>query len=162
MNTPYFQILLKENRLPTPYWDNETEEFIAPIAILALTRHGAVKIAKGFKWDGMSWLRMIWGRQGWPSAWHDWPYRIQPEGWTQKMADEVFLDLMIEANVPEWRAKVRYRGLRLFGWYAWWRNKKRYAEERKQFAEKGYDAFLENTKRYERNNYETNGKRYGG
>lgn len=161
MNTPYFQTLLRENRLPTPYWDNETEEFISPIHILSLTRHGTLLLLKGFRWDGMSWLKMIWGRQGWPSGWHDLLYRLQPDGWTQKMADEIFLDLMIEAGISKPIAHIRYRGLRMFGWYAWWRNKKKYAADREKFRREGRNAFFENCERYERNDYD-NGKRYGG
>lgn len=150
MNTPYFQLLLKENRLPTPHWDNKAENFISPIQIASTTRFGTIIIPKGFEWDGMSWLKKIWGKQGWPSAWHDFIYRMQPEGWTQEMADLVFFDLMVEAGISKTVARVRYLGLRLGGWYAWWRNKKRYAEDREKFQREGLQAFIKNCERYEK------------
>lgn len=38
---------------------------------------------------------------------------------TRRQADEVYLELALLKGLPQWRAMMRYRVLRLVGWVAW-------------------------------------------
>ncbi len=88
-------------------------------------------IPKGFESDGMSVPRMLWGivspkidpRTTRAAIAHDWIYRDQPEGWTRKEADLMLYCFMLEDGLPEFRARMAYRGVRFLGWIAWDANK---------------------------------------
>ncbi len=65
---------------------------------------------------------------------HDYLYRYQgkiPSKYisddhifTRKQADKIFLHLMIDEGVPNWKAKIAYRAVRIFGRRAWNKHKK--------------------------------------
>lgn len=69
------------------------------------------------------------------AAFHDWFYRVQPEGVTRKQADGYFLELMHyvcdglinESLYTIIKAKIHkyylYLGVRIFGFVAWHKNK---------------------------------------
>lgn len=49
---------------------------------------------------------------------HDYGYCIQGEnsrGYDKEFWDKVFYYLMLDIGMPKWRAKIRYRGVRMFG-----------------------------------------------
>ena len=90
-----------------------------------------VEIPVGFESDGVSVPKLFWGiispqidpktlRAG---VKHDYIYRVQPAGWTRKMADLMFLCTLIEDGVSPRKAFLAYRGVRMFGWIAWRQNK---------------------------------------
>lgn len=123
---PTLQDMLAADNLPALRWINGTREYQVVHSVPVDTRYGHVIIASGFRSDGMSDpIGRTWGRQGWPAIVHDWGYRMQPEGWTRAQWDMVFLDLMIEFGVRPWRAWARYGILRLVGWVAWMKNKRK-------------------------------------
>lgn len=92
-------------------------------------------IPKGFESDGASVPRFFWRLVCPPvdphavraGVAHDYIYRIQPEGWTRKGADKMFLCFLIEDGLPPFRATLAYWGVRLFGRIAWDENSKELA-----------------------------------
>ncbi len=87
-------------------------------------------VPAGFESDGVSTPRFLWTsispkihpatiRGGID---HDWLYRQQPDGWTRKDADKLFLDVIIQDGLSPLRARLAYTGLRLFGGKAWKEN----------------------------------------
>ena len=89
-------------------------------------------VPAGFESDGVSTPRFLWSsispkvhpqtiRGGLD---HDWLYRQQPDGWTRKDADKLFLDVIRADGFPPLRAKLAYTGLRLFGAVAWNENRR--------------------------------------
>lgn len=48
---------------------------------------------------------------------HDWLYENQT--FDRKLADLVFRELLIADGCPRWKAAVMYRALRVGGWAAW-------------------------------------------
>ena len=89
-------------------------------------------IPRGFESDGASVPRLFW-RVVFPNSdshattagiCHDWIYRTQPEGWTRKDADRMFLALLIEFGTPAPRALAAYLAVRCFGGIAWNGNRK--------------------------------------
>ncbi len=91
----------------------------------------ALRILKGFIWDGASIPRVFWtmsgirpgGRMVGPSLVHDYLYRgIGGEiagDYTRKEADQLFRHLMLEAGMGKMRARWAYQAVRLFGRWAW-------------------------------------------
>ena len=86
-----------------------------------------LRIPAGFKSDGASVPRFFW-RSVFPPGdsraltaafAHDFVYRTHPEGWTRKMADDMFYDLLRENRVPWFNAQGAYWGVRLFGGSSW-------------------------------------------
>ena len=86
-----------------------------------------LKVPYGFESDWASVPRFFW-RFIFPSSdttarraafAHDFVYRTHPEGWTKKDADEMFMYLLIEDGVSEWRAWLAWLGVHWFGGYAW-------------------------------------------
>ena len=84
-------------------------------------------IPPGFESDGASVPRLFW-RVVFPNSdshattagiCHDYIYRLQPEGWTRKEADRMFLAFLIEFGASRWAANRAYEAVRLFGWLAW-------------------------------------------
>lgn len=90
-------------------------------------------IPRGFESDGASVPRFFWRiicppldhRAVRAGVAHDYIYRVQPEGWSRKEADKMFLCFLIEDGLPPFRAKLAYWGVRLGGWRAWNENRKR-------------------------------------
>ena len=88
-------------------------------------------IPRGFESDGASVPRFFWRlvcppldhRAVRAGVAHDWIYRTQPEDWTRKEADKMFLCFLIEDGLPPFRARLAYWGVRLGGWRAWNENR---------------------------------------
>ena len=59
------------------------------------------------------------GRHTKASVIHDWLYQRHPIGFSRKLADDLFLDGMLDLGVKPWRAHLMYRAVRLSGWMAW-------------------------------------------
>lgn len=89
-------------------------------------------VPAGFESDGVSTPRFLWSsispkihpatlRGGID---HDFVYREQPSGWTQKDADQMFYDIIREDGLSRVRAALAYAGLRLFGKKAWNENRR--------------------------------------
>jgi len=89
-------------------------------------------VPAGFESDGVSTPRFLWSsispkihpatlRGGID---HDFVYREQPDGWTQKDADQMFYDIIREDGLSRVRAALAYAGLRCFGSKAWNENKR--------------------------------------
>lgn len=89
-------------------------------------------VPAGFESDGVSTPRFLWSsispkihpatlRGGID---HDFVYREQPPGWTQKDADQMFYDIIREDGFSRVRAALAYAGLRCFGSKAWNENKR--------------------------------------
>ena len=87
-------------------------------------------IAKGFKYDGASVPQWAWSISGLrpdgliraAATVHDYLYEnngyIKVESgeeiyFTRKEADQIFLNLMIEAGMKPWRAKLAYKAVRI-------------------------------------------------
>jgi hypothetical protein len=89
------------------------------------TRYGVVTVPAGFVTDFASIPRLFWtlipklGPYNMAAVIHDYLYRTQPDGWTRRMADEVFYDLMREDGVRASRAWTMHRAVRLGGWVNW-------------------------------------------
>ena len=86
-----------------------------------------LRIPAGFKSDGASVPRFFW-RSVFPPGdsraltaafAHDFVYRTHPEGWTRKMADDMFYDLLRRDGVGLFNAQTAYWGVRLFGGASW-------------------------------------------
>lgn len=89
-----------------------------------------LKIPKDFESDGASVPRILW-RLVSPCVHqctiraaiaHDFLYRTAPDGWSRKDADEFFRDICKRDGLPDFRAKIAYWGLRLFGRSSWKNN----------------------------------------
>ena len=87
-------------------------------------------IPRHFESDGASVPRLFW-RVVFPptdstaaaaGVAHDFIYRMQPEGWTRKDADRMFLALLIEFGARLHSAYMAYLAVRWFGWIAWSEN----------------------------------------
>ena len=87
-------------------------------------------IPRGFESDGASVPRLFW-RVVFPNSdthattagiCHDYIYRLQPEGWTRREADRMFLAMLVEHGANRWAANRAYEAVRLFGWMAWQEN----------------------------------------
>lgn len=85
-----------------------------------------IVVPKGFKTDFASIPGAVrslipqLGRWTHGAVVHDYLYWVGPSmGYTQKMADDIFLSLMKEAGVKLWRRQAIHKALRLGGWTAW-------------------------------------------
>ena len=88
-------------------------------------------IPRNFESDGASVPRLFW-RVVYPNSdshattagiAHDFIYRLQPEGWTRREADRMFLALLVEHGAPLLSALAAYHAVRLFGGIAWEANR---------------------------------------
>ncbi len=88
-------------------------------------------VPKGFEFDGASIPRLFRSLVASPldpetargGCDHDFIYRTQPEWWTRKDADLMFLCELLEDGLSPRRAFLAYRAVRLFGWIAWRENR---------------------------------------
>ena len=86
-------------------------------------------VPAGFIFDGASipiglrWLFPFGGPKMFGACLHDYLYRHSIG--IRKEADGIFLDAMIANKVSVEKAKWMYWGVRLFGWIAWLKNKRR-------------------------------------
>lgn len=75
-----------------------------------------------------------YGRQGKGAVLHDWLYhcqQIMDKPITRKRADQIFLEAMIVAKKSTWKALLMYYGVRLGGWFAWHRKRRKEATKAK-------------------------------
>ena len=94
-------------------------------------------VPAGFEFDGASIPRLFRAPIGSPldpetartGCDHDFIYKTQPEGWTRKEADLMFLCDLIEDGLPPDRAFLAYLGVRIFGGFAWKENRIRLEAE---------------------------------
>ena len=94
---------------------------------------GRIVVPAGFESDGCSLPRFFWRMIGHPfdmaylreAILHDWLYRYQP--CDRRTADKIFREAMVGRIGPLRRWAI-YWGLRIGGWLAWRRNRKRLAE----------------------------------
>ena len=94
-------------------------------------------IPAGFESDGASVPRFFWRivcppldhRAVRAGVAHDYIYRTQPEDWTRREADLMFLAFLIEDGLPPFRARLAYLGVRFFGRRAWNANAEEAAEQ---------------------------------
>ena len=95
--------------------------------VTVLWQTNTLVIPAGFKSDGASVPRFFW-RSVFPPGdsraltaafAHDYVYRTHPAGWTRKMADDMFYDLLREDGVGWFNAQAAYWGVRLFGFSSW-------------------------------------------
>lgn len=56
---------------------------------------------------------------------HDFGYRVQPEGTNRKYWDNVLRSQQKKDKVNRFKTYFIYKNLRMFGWIAWNKNKKR-------------------------------------
>jgi len=95
--------------------------------LLTPIEHCQLKIPAGFESDGASVPRAFWGlvfpaedmKAMFAAMVHDFIYRTHPTGWTKKLADEEFRQLLERCKVPAKRAYFAYLGVRLFGGPSW-------------------------------------------
>ena len=89
---------------------------------------GSVVITKGFITDGASIPSFLWsimppfGPYLPAAAAHDFLYSTAR--YSRKGADQVFLRIMEDLEVPPWKRKVMYLGVRACGWWSWWRHRR--------------------------------------
>ncbi len=95
---------------------------------LELTFRGRfLRVPKGFRCDGASVPRLLWrlifpplDRKAVRAAFfHDFVYRSKPDTWSRALADEMFYLILLWDGVRPWRARLAYRGVRLFGGLSW-------------------------------------------
>ena len=100
-------------------------------------------IPRGFESDGASVPRIFW-RIVFPNSdshattagiCHDYIYRLQPDGWTRKEADRMFLALLVEFGANRWAANRAYEAVRLFGGIAWAENRRRGEAEKRVMSQ---------------------------
>ena len=58
-----------------------------------------------------------WGRYSKAAVVHDYIYQTKCR--TRKEADDIFYEAMLVLGVPEWKAKLMYSGVRIFGLIPW-------------------------------------------
>lgn len=102
---------------------------------------GVITVPAGFEYDGESIPTALhslvppFGQSRRAACVHDYLYQRgayqRPDGaWVEverRTADQVYLELALLKGLPQWRALLRYRVLRLVGWKAW--NKWRQADQ---------------------------------
>ena len=99
--------------------------------ITQLYQNKRLTLPEGFQSDGCSVPEFLWDtvspaidpRTLRAGLFHDYLYRIQPEGWTRKEADQLFYDFCREDGLGLSRCLKAWMGLRAFGGFIWNRNK---------------------------------------
>lgn len=73
----------------------------------------------------LRWYVNNWGAHGNAAVIHDWLYWEQTSrsGFNREQADQIFLDGMVVLGVGSIRRHSIYWAVRLFGWWAWRRNR---------------------------------------
>ncbi len=107
--------------------EHEEDEHGNVFTLLHPISHYGVIVPAGFRSDGASVPRLLWGvvfprddrRALFGALFHDYLYRHHPAGWTRAEADEAFHFLLLEGGVSFLRALRAYIGVRLFGKKAW-------------------------------------------
>lgn len=117
----------------TPLADGNTWVLREPFAYYLGSHPGEeqVVVPQGFVTDFatvpsfMRWYVNNWGRHGNAAVIHDWLYWEQTErsGYSRADADQIFKDGMVVLGVGSTRRTLLYWAVRLFGWWAWRRNR---------------------------------------
>lgn len=118
----------------------ETRQFevIAPFCVASAVLKAIVTVPVGFRYDGESIPSALqgiappFGQSRRAACVHDYLYKHA--GWQDEegvwhridrlTADRVYLELALLKGLPQWRALMRYRVLRLVGWAAWRKHRK--------------------------------------
>lgn len=95
-----------------------------------------IRVPDGFKSDGASVPQFLWDdispaidpRTIRAAIAHDWIYRTHPDGWTRKMADDLFYAFCRKDGLSWWKSQKAYWGVRMFGSYSWNESYARYRE----------------------------------
>lgn len=93
-----------------------------------------IVVPAGFVWDGGSVPRALWMfLDPWGSAskaflLHDWLYRTQER--SRLVSDAIFMEAMEVLGVGFVKRKLLFRGVRMGGWLAWSKNKKKLNESK--------------------------------
>lgn len=88
-----------------------------------------IDVPPGFHTDFASvprllwWVFPPWGKYGNAAVIHDFLYWTQQR--TRAASDSILYEAMGVLNVVAWQKYPIYWGVRLFGWWVWWRNPKR-------------------------------------
>lgn len=108
-----------EGELLAPIY--RTFRLVRPFRVRALGKIYEVPI--GFETDFASVPRIFWriippwGCWSPAAVVHDYLYAHN--GCSRKKADQIFLDIMIQLEVPKWPRTLMYWAVRLFGWRPW-------------------------------------------
>ena len=112
----------------TPLGDGQNFVLDEPLAFLT-SQWGLIVVKKGFITDGASipwivrpWLP-VWGPWGKPAVIHDWCYRCT--GLPRWICDLIILEGMEVKKVPGIKMIVIYRTLRLLGWWAFYKDRRK-------------------------------------
>jgi len=87
-----------------------------------------INVPEGFVTDFASVPRILWGvfprwgKYGNAAVIHDYLYWQQK--YSRKRADDIFLEAMEVLSVGWFQKYSLYYAVRIFGWFAWWSNKK--------------------------------------
>lgn len=114
--------------------ENNIITLLEPLEVIWLQYR--ITVPAGFKSDGASVPEFLWDdvspaidpRTIRAAIIHDFIYRTHPEGWTRKMADDLFYDLCRADGLCLYKAQKAYWGVRMFGGYAWNESYARYRE----------------------------------
>jgi len=90
-----------------------------------------ITVPKGFMTNFASVPRILWpilpplDRYGKAAVVHDYLYRTSGLNYTRKQADGIFLEACDVLKVERWKSRAMYWAIRLLGWHAWnkWRKK---------------------------------------
>lgn len=101
-----------------------------------------ITVPVGFRCDGQSYPRLFWfidhpqGQGAKAGFIHDYLYWLNGRqlpgtgrNYNRAQADQIYLEAAMVSGVQNWRARFRYRMLRMFGWAAWNTHAKRIARE---------------------------------
>jgi len=88
----------------------------------------SINVPVGFKTDFASVPRLLWGmipqwgKYGNAAVVHDYCYWSQ--AYTRKRSDEIFMEGMLVLQVSSLLRHILYYAVRIFGFLAWWKNKR--------------------------------------
>ena len=58
-----------------------------------------------------------WGKYGKAAVVHDYCYQTHCR--TRREADNIFYEAMLVGGTKQWKARIMWAGVRIFGWLAW-------------------------------------------
>lgn len=84
-------------------------------------------VPPGFVTDFVSSPKFLWpilpprGEYGKASVIHDYCYATAC--YSKGRSDAIFLEGMTVLKVPKWKRTIMYKGVMIFGWYAWYKHR---------------------------------------
>lgn len=116
--------------------DNQNNVITLSEDLIVIWDDRVIRVPAGFKSDGVSVPQFLWDdvspaidhRTIRAAIIHDWIYRTHPDGWTRKMADDLFYDFCRMDGLNWWRSQKSYWGVRIFGGYSWTESYAKYRE----------------------------------